>query len=798
MTSRRHFLTGSEVTLSALATLTTFSTLLSWQGLSLDPSAYLVPLFWFCLGIGLLGLTLRTLPGPTLLVPLIQVAAAGLVLNHWWAPVGPLSGWVPTRGSVEEAIAVLRQAVEEAGNYAAPVPADAVAFLPVMVGAGCLVALGVDFLACTLRRVPLAGLPLLAAFTAPVTILGGVSWTTFALAAISFVFLLTADQAARLAYWGRSLSGAGAQVVEDRPRQIRLGALWPASARLGLAGVGLAVLAPALLPAGPGLLDGDGGVNGRGSDEVDITDPMVDMRRRLIRGEDVPLVRIVTDDPAPSYLRTSVLDEFDGKAWRPSQRDIPVANRVTGKMPAAPGLSPDTPRVEHEMSLSITEQLDSTWLPTPYPATVVKVSGDWRYDDDTLDLISAGDGVNTQGLEYKAVGLELRPVAEQLVSAAPPPRSLRDAGTELPSPMPSSVADTALRVTSEASSQFERAVMLQEWFRHGGGFEYSLEEGRGSDVQQLEAFLGTGPGSRVGYCEQFAAAMAMMARSLDIPARLAVGFLRPDRDGEDSWVYSAHDLHSWPELYFEGAGWIRFEPTPQDRTADRVPAYTSGTVPRPEVGPSPSASATPEEPVPSQQVPETGASSTGSDDHTSLARWGGVLGGSLVVLAAGLAPRLLRGWARRRRFGAEGSDAVAEGAWAEVRATAIDLGRGWVDGTTTRQQAGRLLSSVGPELSAPLESLALLVERARYSRAGLTAEECDRVRTLSEQVAATMLAAADPSARRRATWLPRSLLRGRRRDVRQAGRQGLSTSRGKAGAAASSSVEQTDVEQVSL
>ena len=79
-------------------------------------------------------------------------------------------------------------------------------------------------------------------------------------------------------------------------------------------------------------------------------------------------------------------------------------------------------------------------------------------------------------------------------------------------------------------------------------------------------FLTPGKDGRVGYCEQFAAAFAVMARTLDMPSRVAIGFLAPKQVGHDEWVYSAHDMHAWPEVYFRGSGWVRFEPTPAGRT----------------------------------------------------------------------------------------------------------------------------------------------------------------------------------------------------------------------------------------
>ena len=59
-----------------------------------------------------------------------------------------------------------------------------------------------------------------------------------------------------------------------------------------------------------------------------------------------------------------------------------------------------------------------------------------------------------------------------------------------------------------------------------------------------------------------------MARMVSIPARVAIGFLEPDDLGNGNFEYSSYDLHAWPELYFEDAGWVRFEPTPSARADD--------------------------------------------------------------------------------------------------------------------------------------------------------------------------------------------------------------------------------------
>jgi len=75
------------------------------------------------------------------------------------------------------------------------------------------------------------------------------------------------------------------------------------------------------------------------------------------------------------------------------------------------------------------------------------------------------------------------------------------------------------------------------------------------------------------------------------PARVAVGFLEPQRQPDGSFVYSSHDMHAWPELYFQGAGWTVFEPTPADQ-ARTTPSYTQGRVPGPGAEPTSNPSAT--------------------------------------------------------------------------------------------------------------------------------------------------------------------------------------------------------------
>ena len=106
---------------------------------------------------------------------------------------------------------------------------------------------------------------------------------------------------------------------------------------------------------------------------------------------------------------------------------------------------------------------------------------------------------------------------------------------------------------------------------YGGDYRYSLEM-RAAGPDPLSDFLFN---VRAGHCEYFATAMAVMLRTLRIPARVVNGFQSGEYNGSaDAYVVRQADAHSWVEVYFpETDSWVTFDPTP----ADGRPAGTSGT-----------------------------------------------------------------------------------------------------------------------------------------------------------------------------------------------------------------------------
>ncbi|MDP3968656.1 MAG: DUF3488 and transglutaminase-like domain-containing protein [Nocardioides sp.] len=761
---------------------TVWCALLGWRPFLADPDDFLLPLAGGLLLLALTGSALRALRVPAGVVPLGQVLVLLTGATATWVPTLALGGWVPTVESVVALADKVGLGVAAAQEYAAPVPAEVRELAVLLVVAGLAAGLLVDLFACTWRLAPLAGLPLLLTYTVPAGLIGAaVPWWVFSLGAIGFLLLLARQESRRIRLWGRVVPEGGRSTAREVAGTLTGGHLGATSRRVGLLATAVALAVPLAVPVfEDGLPGGFAGRGGTGK-TVEISNPMVDLRRDLTRGDDIDLVRVTTTQRDPAYLRISVLDEYDGEAWRPGERDIPAEQQASGLLPRPPGMSAALEGVERLMTISTSPNFRSVWLPTPYPASAVEVEGDWRYDVDTLDVVSADEEQPTANLDYRTRTLDLRRRADELRDAPAPRRSVADEYLDLPGELPDAVSGYAREAVGDAETDWDRAVRLQDWFQDTSRFTYTLDRPEGNGAGDLATFLSPGPEGRRGYCEQFAAAMAVMARSLGIPARVAVGFLRPEQVAPRQHMYSANDMHAWPELYFEGHGWVLLEPTPASHT-QRVPAYT-----RDAGGPG-SDPATPQpeqedrgEPV--ESAPTTTPDLAPDQDTEGAAGDGG--GASwwlllaLLVPAAVVAPRALRvGVSRRRWATATASDdpaAEAEAAWAELRDVVVDAGLGWDDGRSPRATGRRLHAfllapdrdprdvrhpegAAGAERAlAALDRVVRAIEEARFS-AG-TAGASSSLHPDVSMVGTAVLAEVGPRDRRRAEWLPRSLAR---------------------------------------
>lgn len=722
----------------------------------------------------LVGVVGRKLHLPVPLVIVLQL----VVLLEWatlsYAASEAWGGLVPTRESLGALVDLVASALATAREYAPPAPADqgVEGSLALVVGG---IVLLVDLVAVSWRRPALVGLVFLGVYMAPVSLLAGeVPVVSFVPGALAFVFLLGAEQRDRVSHWGRQLGSSGVLLGRRDRERVTVSTLIQSGRRVGLAAVALAVVVPVVVPTFPRTFLADGPLTGEeggrrlgaGDGTVEIDNPMLDLRRNLGDRSEQVLVTVTTDGSPPEYLRLAALDTFTGTSWQPSPRDPDNATALA-KIGAPPGLTTFVDRERVDAEVRISESFSTSWLPTVYPVTTAEVRDEddeaWSVDADELDISTEDDDVDGAGMSYRFTSTLVLPTAEELAQT-PAATDELSRYLELPDveEMPAVIAATAAEVSAGAGSRFAQAQALQDWFRRDGGFTYSVAPGKGDGLSTIALFLTE---ERVGYCEQFAAAMALMARTLGIPSRVAVGFLRPERGAANTWVYRGVDMHAWPELYFEGVGWVRFEPTPAARTG-AAPSFVGlpGTESQDPQFPDQDLSALPgETPTPTLRDDAADGAGGGSDG------WGiGVpltLGTLLLLLVLAVAPRTARSALRTRRWRLAGpaGTPVPEVAWRELCGCAVDLGVR-VDPAATVRASGRGLRRLVDDTPAAVTALNRLVvdvERSRFargsSRAGRPAADSHGD---VEQVLSRMAASRSGAQRWRAVWLPVSLLPG--------------------------------------
>jgi transglutaminase-like putative cysteine protease len=773
--SRATLTTGAErdVPLAMVAATTTWFTMLSWRGFSATWGEYLGPLLVVALTVSSGGVAVRAAPMPRRAGVAVHVL---LVMVVVWLILG--GSWSHPFASSDDIGLAIRNGFVSEWRYTAPVPESAASIAPAMIVCGSAALLLVDVLACWLRRVGLAGLPLLAVYSAPVIgFHGAVAWLVFVLGAIGYLVMLFIQESARVLRWGRPLDAAAETEVPSGFGE-GTSARRAAAGTVGGAAVVLAVVVPLFIPDlhldRHDLFSAAGG-----GGTVKLNNPTASMLLELHQTSDVPLLRIRTSNPDPSYLRLAVLRQFDGVRWTTGTRPDVTDHAADGPIPTEEGLSPTVASSDYEYTVQVSNNYYSRWLPTQFPVSSVVVAGDWLYDPSTTDFFAGDPETNVEGITYEMTAALPQITPHALMTAPSAPPDIRSAYLTLPPALPAKVWNLAVRVTSGLTNPYRMAVRLQTWFRSTGGFHYSLDAHYGSSENALVHFLTRGHGGRVGYCQQFASAYAVMARILNIPARVAVGFLHPTRAPDGDWIYSSHDLHTWPELYFQGSGWVRFEPTPATRARTTPPwTRTAGanhtskdTHSHRRTGGDHISPST--HPTQTQHRVTTPTHTTASSPSPfPWAALGETLGGLAAAAALVLVPGAVRRSRRARRLAGG-----AEDAWAELRDTAVDLGVSWPSGRSPHETGESLTRWFGPASDTALpvrpprgQGLAPAAESA-MARIVLTLEQVRYARSASDvpgalaEDARTCIEALERGSTRRtlrrARWAPRSVFAGR-------------------------------------
>lgn len=415
--------------------------------------------------------------------------------------------------------------------------------------------------------------------------------------------IVIAGSAVSLAMERRTETGR-ARDVEGRPlarRSIVLAAV--TALFLGIASISLANGAADLVSeyGNAPWRTGDGLGPGPGSGVA--YDGLVELRQRVINQSDTPVftARLAADSPEglTPYWTVDTLDVFNGEEWARSdttsrlyEPGLPLVDAEniyrgsthevlqTVQIQALSSILAPTAGTPIEIQDPAADAESPRFADEFYAVGGVSVgvsNGLRRSDRYQLRALVTDRQADLGALATDANG-ELSPMFAEAAITGDFPYEPRVAELEqravlaqadrylrLPTTTPSSVFATARTATLGHNTDFEAAWMLQSWFRDSGEFTYSTEVSTGHDALVLADWLNDedSVNYRTGYCEQFAAAMAVLARAVDIPSRVVWGFTPGEISSDGVITVRDTNAHAWVELWIEPYGWYPFDPTPR-------------------------------------------------------------------------------------------------------------------------------------------------------------------------------------------------------------------------------------------
>lgn len=398
------------------------------------------------------------------------------------------------------------------------------------------------------------------------------------------------------------------------------------------------------------------------------------------------ILRIHTSAPLPAgpwprYWRARVFNFYTGRDW--------TTNARIGDFTSVALAPTDVPG-------SILEEIEdlrddrTIVVGMPDIVTTDLAATAERLPDGSLAALTTGGNAT----RYQVISRPQEQAIPPRLDTIPPDMS---SFLALPSNYSQRVLDLAQVVAGGRASAYERALALEAYLR-GLPYAYAVQPvpTRGDAVEQFLFDM------QQGYCTYYASAMAVMARSLGIPARLAIGYATGEFDAtSNTYLVRQADAHAWVELYIDGR-WLPFEPTP----IRPLPARGGGE---------------PEFPTP---VPVAPAPAEARD---TSGPW--IWAGTLALVAALSAALWWRGRPRQPR-------ALALDIQAQLERGGARAGIPWPPGATLREY-GRLLA---PQAGEPptLDEMTDLLGAARYSGQPLPATREQRLRALAERVLARL------------------------------------------------------------
>ena len=309
----------------------------------------------------------------------------------------------------------------------------------------------------------------------------------------------------------------------------------------------------------------------------DYTSPLSGMRS-YIKDHKKDVLLTVHNLPAGTPVKLAVMDRFDGTVWNLS--DSSEATDSSNYHRVGTTIKADEQGKSFTATFTVDQGLTDTWLPLAGAATGVSFANDADNGNDTFyyntDTDSAIIPAGTRkGLTYTESGIIARKPTDKQISSAAAARITQPEAQDVPD----SASKLATSIAGGQSSGGAAATALADtlkdsgWFSHGLEGDYPSDAGHGNyRINKLLA--GT---AMVGDSEQYASAMALMARDLGLPSRVVLGFLPKNEDGEITDArtektsgngtkieFTGNDVTAWVEIKLQGLGWVAFYPTPKE------------------------------------------------------------------------------------------------------------------------------------------------------------------------------------------------------------------------------------------
>lgn len=690
----------------------------------------------------------------------LGLVASVLTLFWVFVPQHLGLGVLPTSSSLGDVGDLIRQARQSMQTEHAPLASTAPLRLLVAAALVGLVAL-TDVLGVLLRRPLLASAPLLEVLAvASATSSRAAHPVWFAAAAIGFLLILLSGTRLQDRAWGPSVDGSAGRLGGAR--------------RMAVTGIVAALIVPLLLPSVTVNLlaraahhNGTGSGSGNGNGQI-VLNNLASLRGQLQRPTPANLFQVqVSPGDAPFYVRQEVDDEFTNSGWRPSgasfgQDKGPVAK---SNFPVAPtssqlGAASGTGFFQLHARFTILGLGGST-LPILADPTQLDASGSGTWNSRTSSVFDVSLKRNAT---YTESVQQLAPTIAELRAAPAWPgsgdRQLDAQFLQLPT-QPVEVSQLASQLTSGQDTPYDKARAISDYFSNGkNGFRYSLSAPADDGRAALVTFLD----KKQGFCQQYAAAAAVLMRQAGLPTRVVLGYTHRPPDSNGVFTVTTADAHSWVEVYFTGVGWIPFDPTPLSGVdAGRAVALPWASHPADSAGSTAEATANkgPSTAGPSQSISAGAAAGTGQHSGIAPIVWqAGLVVLALVLLGALVVfgPRWVRRRQRRRRLDRARATGNPEPLWLELAATAADRDALWPSTLTLGQVPDWLVRhGVDERGRAALTAVARTVERDRFSS------------QLVAEVPEASIAALDLALTRWARrtdrrlsllnrWLPKSLL----------------------------------------